>query len=56
MMKKWIKWTIPLSEFAGVDLAAITRMYIGVGDRENPQAGGTGLIYIDDICLTKRTP
>jgi len=56
MMKKWIKSTIPLSEFAGVDRGAITRMYIGVGDRENPQPGGAGSIYIDDIRLTKRTP
>jgi hypothetical protein len=24
-------------------------MYIGVGDRDNPTAGGTGLIFIDDV-------
>ena len=32
------------------------KMAIGVGDRQNPQPGGTGKIYIDDICLTKRMP
>jgi len=26
-------------------------MYIGVGDRDNPTAGGNGLIYIDDIAF-----
>jgi hypothetical protein len=24
-------------------------MYIGIGDRANPKAGGHSLIYIDDI-------
>jgi hypothetical protein len=28
-------------------------MYIGVGDRTNPAAGGAGRIYIDDIRLTR---
>ena len=27
-----------------------------VGDRKNPQPGGTGRIHIDDIRLTKRMP
>jgi hypothetical protein len=26
-------------------------MYIGVGDRDNPTAGGSGLIFIDDILV-----
>jgi hypothetical protein len=28
-------------------------MYIGIGDRDNPTAGGTGLIFIDDIGFGK---
>jgi hypothetical protein len=31
-------------------------MVIGVGDRKNPQPGGTGRIYLDDIRLTKQLP
>jgi len=50
---KWIEWRIPLSSFTGVNLAKVKKMYIGVGDRTNPVKGGTGRIYIDDICLAK---
>ena len=48
--------SIPLSEFATVYPAAITRMAIGVGDRDNPQPGGVGDIYVDDVRVTKPTP
>jgi regulation of enolase protein 1 (concanavalin A-like superfamily) len=45
----WRQWQIPLSAFAGVNMASVKTMAIGLGDRNNPTAGGTGLIYIDDI-------
>ncbi len=47
----WQEWLIPLSDFssAGVKVNSIEKMYIGVGDRDNPVPGGQGLIYIDDI-------
>jgi len=32
-------------------MQAIKKMAIGVGDRANPQAGGAGDLYIDDIRL-----
>jgi len=49
----WQEWNIALSEFsaAGVNLAAVKKMYIGLGNRVSPQAGGTGTIFIDDIRL-----
>jgi regulation of enolase protein 1 (concanavalin A-like superfamily) len=47
----WTQWDIPLADFAGVNMQNITMMAIGVGDRANPQAGGSGLLYIDDIGL-----
>jgi hypothetical protein len=55
---EWHKWHTPLADAraAGVDMAAVKKMVIGVGDRKNPQPGGTGRIYIDDIRLTKRMP
>jgi len=55
---EWQKWHIALSEVraAGVDVAAVQKMVIGVGDHKNPKPGGTGRIYIDDIRLTKRMP
>ncbi|MCX5643493.1 MAG: hypothetical protein NTZ17_02235 [Phycisphaerae bacterium] len=45
----WQKWMIPLSDLQGVNLAAVKKMTIGVGDRANPKAGGSGVIYLDDI-------
>jgi hypothetical protein len=50
---KWIEWEIPLSNFTGVNLAKIKKMYIGAGDRRNPVKGGTGRFYLDDIGLAK---
>jgi hypothetical protein len=52
---KWLTWKIPLSTFrdAGVKLTAIKTLYLGVGDRDAPTAGGAGKVYIDDIRLTK---
>lgn len=48
-------WHIRLSdlEASGVDISAITKIVIGVGNRDNPQSGGAGKLYIDDIQLTK---
>ena len=45
----WVEWQIPLSEFDGVNLAAVSTVYIGVGDRDNPSAGGSGTVFIDDV-------
>jgi hypothetical protein len=53
LIEKWIEWNIPFGDFAGANPAAVTKMYIGVGDRDNPQPGGEGLIFIDDIGLTQ---
>jgi F5/8 type C domain-containing protein len=45
----WTEWLIPYSELNGIDLGRVATLYIGVGDRDNPSAGGTGLVFIDDI-------
>ena len=45
----WNEWLIPYSDLAGVNLGRVAIIYIGVGDRDNPTADGTGLIFIDDI-------
>jgi hypothetical protein len=52
----WREWDIRFTDFTGVNPTVVKKMCIGVGNRDNPQPGGTGLIYIDDIQLTKRTP
>jgi hypothetical protein len=52
---RWTRWQIPLSAFGdgGVNVSAVKTMYLGVGDRKAPTAGGAGRIYVDDIYLTK---
>jgi hypothetical protein len=49
----WNQWQISFDELAGVNLDRVRSMAIGIGDRDNPKAGGTGLIYIDDIGFGK---
>ena len=47
----WQTWTIPFTTVAdaGVNLAQVETLFIGLGNRANPTAGGTGLVYIDDV-------
>ncbi len=45
----WTEWRIPLSSLTGVNLVAVKKITLGVGDRANPVAGGGGMLYIDDI-------
>ncbi len=49
----WTPWDIPLKDFEdqGVDLTDVNSITIGFGDRDNPQAGGSGKMYFDDIRL-----
>jgi len=49
-LSKWTEWKIPLGSFTGVNLARIKKLALGVGDKT---AGGAGLIYVDDIYLTR---
>jgi hypothetical protein len=55
---EWQQWSIPLAELidAGVDVTAIRKISIGIGDLDNPQPGGIGIIYVDDIRVTSRIP
>jgi hypothetical protein len=47
----WQQWSIPLADFAGLDLTAITSMAIVLGDADRTEPGGSGLLFIDDIYL-----
>jgi hypothetical protein len=55
-LSAWTQWKIPLDQFTGVNLAAVKKLYIGVGDRNAPKAGGAGKLFIDDIAVTKPAP
>lgn len=54
-LKDWTDWTIDLSQFSsqGVRITDVEKMMIGVGDRDNPAAGGSGRLLIDDITLQR---
>jgi len=49
----WTEWNIDLQAFAdqGVNLANVTSITLGLGNKNNPVAGGSGMMYFDDIRL-----
>jgi hypothetical protein len=55
---RWTEWSIPLQAFAdqGVNLANVNTISLGLGNKNNPQAGGSGMMYFDDICLYPPAP
>jgi hypothetical protein len=54
----WTQWTIDLQVFAdqGVNLSNVNTISLGLGNKSNPLAGGTGTMYFDDIRLYKPAP
>jgi len=53
LIDDWTQWNIDLEEISnqGVVLTNVDRLAIGFGNRNNPQLGGSGLMFIDDIRL-----
>ena len=58
LMFGWTQWNIDLQKFAdqGVNLANVSSITLGLGNRNNPVAGGSGMIYYDDIRLNITAP
>jgi hypothetical protein len=54
----WTEWTIDLQMFAdqGVNLANVNTIALGLGNKKNPVAGGSGTMYFDDIRLYSPPP
>ena len=54
----WTQWNIELQAFAdqGVNLANVNSITLGLGNKNNPVAGGAGMMYYDDIRLYAITP
>jgi hypothetical protein len=46
----WTQWNIDLQAF-GINLANVNTIALGLGNRNNPLAGGSGTMYFDDIRL-----
>ena len=53
LVTEWTRWDIPLQAFAeqGMNLADVNTISIGLGNKNNPVAGGSGTMYFDDIRL-----
>ncbi len=54
----WNEWNIDLQAFAnqGVNLTNVTSITLGLGNKNNPVAGGSGMMYFDDIRLYAPAP
>jgi hypothetical protein len=54
----WTAWNINLTRFTdqGVDLANVDSITLGLGNKNNPVAGGSGMMYFDDIRLYPPAP
>ncbi len=57
-IETWTQWNIDLQAFAdqGVNLANVNTIALGLGNRNNPVAGGSGTMYFDDIRLYPPPP
>lgn len=55
---EWNQWDISLADFAaqGANLASVSSLSIGFGDKANPVAGGDGHVFFDDIRLSRSEP
>jgi hypothetical protein len=54
----WTEWNIDLQTFTdqGVNLTNVDTISLGLGNKNNPLAGGSGMMYIDDIRLYPPPP
>jgi hypothetical protein len=52
---EWTEWNIDLQAF-GVNLVNVNTIALGLGNRNNPVAGGSGTMYFDDIRLYPPPP
>jgi len=55
LIDEWTQWNIDLQAF-GINLANVDTIALGLGNKNNPQAGGSGTMYFDDIRLYPPPP
>jgi hypothetical protein len=58
LMPGWTAWNIDMALFTdqGVNLSNVSAITLGLGNRSNPTAGGSGMMYYDDIQLNITAP
>jgi hypothetical protein len=52
---EWTQWSINLASL-GVNLQSVTKIAIGFGDGTTTKAGGSGVVYFDNIALYRSAP
>ena len=54
-IRTWTQWQVPLQALTdqGINLANVDKIAIGLGSKGGAAAGGTGMIYVDDIRLSR---
>ena len=48
---KWQQARVELANVSGIDITALSKLTLGIGDRTDTQVGGLGIVYIDNIRL-----
>jgi len=56
VVRDWTEWKISLADFAGVNLSAVKKMVLGVGNPNAPAPDGSGVVFYDDITVVKPAP
>ena len=58
LINAWTEWRIDLQAFTdqGVNLTNVNTITLGFGNRTNPVAGGSGMVFFDDIRLYRPAP
>jgi hypothetical protein len=58
LVEEWTEWKIDLTRFAdqGINLTNVDTITLGFGNRANPVAGGSGMVFFDDIRLYRPAP
>ncbi|MEN6575067.1 MAG: LamG-like jellyroll fold domain-containing protein [Phycisphaerales bacterium] len=46
---EWTLWSIPMSDFAGVNFTRVKRIAIAIGDKNATTPGTSGIVFIDDL-------
>ena len=58
LINTWTEWNIPLMDLSdqNVVLTDVSKLAIGFGGVDNPQPGGSGVVFFDDIRLYPPAP
>jgi len=54
----WTEWIIDLQQFAdqGINMTNVDKIAIGLGSTGGASAGGSGVVFFDDIRLYRPAP